>query len=141
MNLIRLYPEDSFPGEMEKPLPLLEIAEDASDLVSLLRPPILISYPGADAHFRVIGNSRVVAWRRQLAEASENTDISVLSLVIDDPDFDVSSLMKTENYLVPLVLGLLSTRKASQARKNMKMIGQTGLKRISSRARLKPICR
>jgi hypothetical protein len=141
LNLIRLYPEDSFPGEMAKPLPLLEITEDASDLVSLLRPPVLISHPGADAHFRVIGNSRVIAWRRQLAESSANPDISVLSLVIDDLDFEVCSLVKTEQHLVPLVLGLLSNRKASQARKNMKLIGLTSLKRISSRARLKPVCR
>jgi len=141
LNLIRLYPEDSVPGEMAKPLPLIEVAEGASDLVSLLRPPVLISYPGADAHFRVVGNSRVIAWRRQLAEASANPDISVLSLVIDDPNFDVSSLVKTEQHLVPLVLALLSNRKAGQARKNMKLIGETGLKPVSSRARLKPICR
>lgn len=115
--------------------------QDALGLVSLLRPPVLVHDPEHDGGYLAIANVRVVEWLRLQADASNAPDSPVLSLIVGSPDFDISALVMTEQYLMPLVLGSLSKREEREARRQLKIAGNTRLSPISIRARLKPIRR
>jgi hypothetical protein len=117
------------------------LAESAHDLVSLLRPPLLIPAPGEVGGYLAIGNLRVLEWRQRHADSAEAPDTDVLSLIIDAVDFDVAALATTERYLLPLVLGLLSKREEREARRQLKIAGNVRLNPTPIRARLTPIRR
>ena len=125
----------------DRPLPDLLVAEGAHDLVSFLRPPLLIPSPGENGGYLAIGNVRVLEWRKRIADCAETPDTDVLSLIIDTVDFDVAALACTERYLLPLVLGLLSKREEREARRELKIAGHIRLDRTPIRARLAPIRR
>lgn len=140
LNQIEVHPVFGSRGN-ESPLPDLLVADGALDLVSLLRPPVLIPAPGKVGVYLAIGNLNVIEWRQRIANFAETPDTDVLSLIIDTVDFDVAALASTERYLLPLVLGLLSKREEREARRQLKIAGNVRLKPTSIRARLTPIRR
>lgn len=140
LNQIVVHPAFGSRGA-EKPLPDLLVADGAHDLVSLLRPPLLVPAPGEVGGYLAIGNVRVLEWRQQNAASAEAPETDVLSLIIDAVDFDVAALASTERYLLPLVLGLLSKREEREARRELKIAGNVHLNPTPIRARLTPIRR
>ena len=140
LNQIEIHPSLGSRGT-ERPLPDLFVAEGGLDLVSLLRPPLLIPSPGEDGGYLAIGNVRVLEWRQRIADSAETPDTDVLSLIIDRIDCDVAALVSTERYLLPMVLGLLSKTEEREARRQLKIAGNVRLHPISIRGRLKTIRR
>lgn len=122
--------------ERLKPLPPLHVSKEASDAVSLFRPPLLMEDDLNEGGYVLLANARTVQWLQGQADLDPSFSRTVSCVVLaGDPNL-VERLRDIEAYLVPMVLGEASVRKTLEARRRLKDAGVARPRRMSDRHRL-----
>lgn len=118
----------------------LDVPADFALLASLLRPPLLVQVDGLPDQYTVVGNLRTLQWQVQVAAASGEPNPKVTAVTLPaSVARHASRVPSIQSYLLPLLLGELSTRDVARAKRSLRQSGVSGLRRLGSREQLKPL--
>lgn len=126
---------------LTKRLGLFKIPSDLVLVTILLRPPILVPADEDSTgkkRYELVGNIRSLEWQIETAAQSGNREPSVMAVILDRR-IERTKVGAIERFLVPLILGELSTRKAGVARRKLREAGVPELRGVDLRARLRAL--
>lgn len=117
----------------------LTVAEDIALLAVVLRPPVLVPISGT-TRYRAVGNVRTLEWQLQIAAARSMRKPTVTAAILPESMAQhAHSVPRIQRYLVPLILGELSTRKAGAARRKLREAGIGAPRRSDARTQLRSL--
>lgn len=98
----------------------LPVTQDIALLAVVLRPPVLVPINGT-SRYRVVGNVGTLEWQLQIAASQSTRKRTVTAAILPESTAQYARLVpRIQRYLVPLILGELSTRKAGEARRQLR---------------------
>lgn len=120
----------------QKPLPSLIPTQEAAEVMSLIRPPLLTADATADGFYVVLANARVIQWHRREVGQDPAFHAPVRCLILSGDLGALEKLGDIEAHLVPLLLGEMSVRATQTARRTLKEAGVARPRKKPARDRL-----
>lgn len=134
VSISEIYVPDRSQAKVAKFLKAPLNLDPKSALVAvLLRPPILMETRSEPQKYVAVGNLGTLMWQVQIAQTGRARDPVVTAVILPDAAAPPKRYIPTiQRYLVPLVQGEFSVRRAGTARRRLREAHITSLKPITA---------